>query len=315
MGFFKKNTLPVPGRRSENGEQGRVRPTPSELSSRYAFRRNRTLTGSLASNVESVNEHGAELKSARVHTHRLRRHRRHAGAALFVVLALAAGLSYLIFQSIITTDITTSAPKHVDKTPYSQAVHDYLAKHPLERFRFSLSVTGLASYLQAHGYPEVDAINNAVSSDGFGSASIHINFRNPVVVWRTGGAAVYVDAKGNTFSRSYYQDPSVQIVDQTGIPTQDNQVLASNKFLGFIGKVIGRMKDNGYTVTQIILPASTTRQVQVTVGGTAYPIKFSIDRPVGEQAEDAARAIRHLASKGISAQYIDVRVSGRVYYQ
>lgn len=315
MGFLSKKTPLVPGRRLEQNEQGRARPTPLDLDARYTFRRNRTLTGSLSSNVASVNEHGAELKSPRVHAHHLRRHRRHAGLALFTVLAVAAGLAYLIFQAIITVSITTSAPGQVDKAEYAQAIHSYLQNHPLERFRFSLNIANMTRYLQAHGYPEVDSIDNDIIFDGMGKAVAHITFRTAVVVWRTAGTAMYVDAKGNTFLRDYYQDPGVQIVDQTGIPTEGNQVLASNTFLGFIGKVIGRMKDNGYTVTQIVLPANTTRQLQVTVSGAAYPIKFSVDRPVGEQAEDAARAMRYLAVKGVTAQYLDVRVSGRAYYQ
>jgi len=315
MGLQRNRIPPVPSRRLDTAEQGRARATPASLDARYAFRRNRTLTGSLASNVASVNEHGAELKSARVHTHHLRRHRRHATAALFGVLAIAAGMAFLIYQAILTTTVTTSAPGRINTAAYSQAIQDYLLKRPLERFRFSLNGTNLASYLQSHGFPEVDMVSDDIAFNGFGKAALHISFRAPVVAWRTGSAVMYVDAKGNTFQRSYYQDPGVQVVDQTGIPATDNQVLASNMFLGFIGKVIGRMQDNGHTVSQIVLPANTTRQVQVAVGGVGYPIKFSIDRPVGEQAEDASRAIRYLASKGVTAEYVDVRVSGRAYYK
>jgi len=315
MGLQRNRIPPVPSRRLDTAEQGRARATPANLDTRYAFRRNRTLTGSLASHVASVNEHGAELKSARVHTHHLRRHRRHATAALFGVLALAAGMAYIIFQAILATTVTTGAPGRIDTAMYSQAVQDYLTIRPLERFRFSLNSASMARYLQSHGFPEVDTVNDEITFDGFGKAIVHITFRNPVVAWRTGNMTMYVDAKGNTFQRSYYQDPGVQVVDQTGIPATDNQVLASNTFLGFIGKVIGRMKENGYAVNQIVLPANTTRQVQVAVGGVGYPIKFSIDRPVGEQAEDASRAIRYLASKGVTAEYVDVRVSGRAYYK
>lgn len=315
MGLPWKKTPPVPSRRLDTAEQGRAHPTSASLDARYAFKRNRTLTGSLSSNVSSVNEHGAELKSARVHTHHLRRHRRHATAALFGVLAVAAGMAFLVYQAILTATVTTSSPGRIDVAMYGDAVQDYLVKRPLERFRFSLNTAGMASYLQSHGFPEVDAVSSDITLDGFGKASLHIVFREPVVAWRTGGSTMYVDSKGNTFERSYYQDPGVQVVDQTGIPTQDNQVLASNTFLGFIGKVIGRMKENGYHVTQIVLPANTTRQVQVMLSGVGYPIKFSIDRPVGEQSEDASRAIRYLASKDISVQYLDVRVSGRAYYK
>lgn len=316
MGLLRKKSAPVPRRRLETYQQGREQsPSVDAPANPYAFRRNRTLVGSLSSNVTSVNEHGAELKSPRVHAHHLRRHRRRAGLALFALLAICVGLGYLMYESIVNVAVTTSAPGTFNSATYQSAIHEYLMAHPLERFRFSLNTSGLTTYLQAHGYPEVQSIDPTLPYGGIGRADVHVVFRNPAVVWHTGGTVLYVDAQGNAFTRNYYQEPDVEVVDQTGIPANGGQVLASDLLLGFIGKVVGRMSENGLTVSQIILPPNTTHQVQVSVQGVSYPIKFSIDRPVGEQAEDAARAIRYLASKGISAQYLDVRVSGRAYYQ
>jgi hypothetical protein len=44
-------------------------------------------------------------------------------------------------------------------------------------------------------------------------------------------------------------------------------------------------------------------------------VKFSVDRAVGEQAEDAARAVRYLDGKGMSPEYLDVRISGKAFYK
>lgn len=199
---------------------------------------------------------------------------------------------------------------------YELKIDDYLHKHPFERFRFALNTQALAAYMQAHDMPEVQAIASTVEPTSvFANASIHLTFRKPAVVWQTAGTKLYVDAKGNSFQRNYYAEPTVQVVDQTGIQSQNNQVLASNRFLAFIGKVVGRMQENGYNVTQVILPANTTRQVQIRVQGVAYPIKLTVDREVGEQAEDAARAVRYMQQKGITPEYIDVRVSGQAYYK
>lgn len=315
MGFMSKKQQPAPRRRLERHGDTGVRPTASDLDSRYTFRRNRTLTGSLSSDVVSVGEHSAELKSARVHTHHLRKHRRHALGGLLAVIAVCLGLAFLIFQAVIHVGIT-AAVRPADVAIYEQKIEEYLQKHPFERFRFALNTQGLASYLQAHDMPEVEAMMTAVeAADGFGNASVHVTFRKPAVVWQTAGVKMYVDAKGNSFQRNYYAEPNVQVVDQTGIQSQNNQVLASNRFLAFIGKVVGRMQENGYKVSQVILPANTTRQVQVRLEGVAYPIKLSVDRAVGEQAEDAARTIRYLQQKGVTPEYADVRVSGQVYYK
>ena len=315
MGILSKKQQSVPRRRMEQSGDSQPRPTASDLDARYSFRRNRTLTGSLSSDVSSAVEHRSELKSARVHTHHLRRHRRHALGWLFTVLLISAALATLLFQSIVHVSVISSAQRLSDATLYEQSIQEYLQKHPFERFRFALNLGSLAAYLQAHDMPEVESADSIESASGLGNAQVALTFRKPAVVWQTAGVNMYVDAKGNSFQRNYYAEPSVQVVDQTGIQSQNNQVLASNRFLSFIGKVVGRMQENGYKVAQIILPADTTRQVQVKLDGVAYLIKLSVDRAVGEQAEDAARAVVYLQQKGIGAEYIDVRVSGRAYYK
>jgi hypothetical protein len=68
-------------------------------------------------------------------------------------------------------------------------------------------------------------------------------------------------------------------------------------------------------VTKVVLPASTTRQLQLSLQNVPYMVKVSVDRPAGAQAEDTARSIRYLSSRGMTPQYLDVRVEGRVFYQ
>jgi hypothetical protein len=316
MGFLTKKQRPVPRRRLVDTDEARTnRADASSSENRYTFRRNRTLTGSLSSEVASVNEHRAELKSTRVHAHHLRRHRKHAGLALLAVAAAAAGLAFLIYQSISTVALSSAVAKPIDTQLYTSKIIDYLNKHPGERFRFSLNTDSLTTYLQTHDAPEVLSVSGDTSYVGFGKTSLYLHFREPVVVWQTGGQRLYVDSNGVAFTRNYFGEPAVQVVDQTGIQATNNQVLVSNRFLGFIGLVVGRMGTYGHKVTDIILPAGTTRQVEVKCAGLAYPIKFSIDRSVGEQAEDANRAITYLAGHGIGVEYLDVRVSNRAFYK
>ena len=304
-----------PARRSGLSSPRQARATDESLGERYAFRRNRTLTGSLASGVSSVNEHRAELKSTRIHAHDLRHHRRKLSAILLSVLAVGALLALLVYQSVAIVRVKALTDAPVDARQYEEAVQQYLAGRPIERSRLTLNTAELAKYLQTSGYPEVRAVADHMDFDGVGASTINLEFRRPAIVWQTGNTRLYVDDTGVAFTRNYYAEPTVNIVDQSGIGTQDNKVLASNRFLAFIGMVVGRMNASGHTVTQVALPAGTTRQIAVSVVTVPYPIKFSVDRPVGEQAEDAVRAIAYLNAKGISPEYLDVRVSGKAYYK
>ena len=304
-----------PARRSSLPSARQTRAGNEELSDRYTFRRNRTLTGSLSSGVSSATEHRAELKSSRIHAHDLHRHRRKLSAILLSVLAVGALLALLVYQSVAIVRVKALTDAPVDARQYEEAVQQYLAGRPIERSRLTLNTAELAKYLQTSGYPEVRAVADHMDFDGVGASTINLEFRRPAIVWQTGNTRLYVDDTGVAFTRNYYAEPTVNIVDQSGIGTQDNKVLASNRFLAFIGMVVGRMNASGHTVTQVALPAGTTRQIAVSVVTVPYPIKFSVDRPVGEQAEDAVRAIAYLNAKGISPEYLDVRVSGKAYYK
>lgn len=314
MVFMSKKQQQASRRSVNHLPDRRLRSTSAELDTKYSFRRNRTLTGSLASGVASANEQAAELKSSRVQSHHLRRHRRRAFSALLAVGVGGLLLAFLLSQSIMTIRATSSA-KNPDLAMYEQKIHDYLLRRPMERFRFSLNTQALTTYLQAQNMPEVESVASDIKPNGLGKAILELTFRKPVVAWQTAGVKLYVDALGNSFQRNYLPEPAVQVVDQTGIQSQNNQVLASNRFLGFIGKVVGRMKDNGLTVTELILPANTTRQVQVRIQDVPYLVKFSVDRPAGEQAEDAARSVKYISQQGMSPEYLDVRVSGKAFYR
>jgi hypothetical protein len=314
MMFSRKKQNNTPGRRRE-GSPTKQRARADDLDARYSFRRNRTLTGSLSSDVASVGEHRAELKSSRVHAHGLKRHRRHLGLLLTGVAITGLALLVLIYQSIALVHISSLAPKGIDTALYQSKIQEYLTIHPFERSRLFLDTNALGAYLQANGCPEVLSVLPETRFDGIGTSQLTLEFRKAVVTWTTGSQHLYVDENGVAFTRHYYPDPAVKVVDKTGIQSQNNQVLASNRFLGYIGMIIGAMRQYDYTVTSVILPEATTRQIAINIEGHAYPIKFSVDRAVGEQAEDAARSIRYLDSKGVSPEYLDVRISGKAFYK
>lgn len=316
MGLFSKKQRLLPRRRLAGDATDSGRPSEAQLEQRYAFRRNRTLTGSLSSNVATINEDSAELKSPRVHAHHLKRKRKHTLGILFAVAVVSFGLGYLIYQSIASVQVRALSTLPEEARLYYQSkIMDYLEQRPLERFRFSLDEDALVAHLRSSGAPEVMTIEPVAPAEKLGLAALTVHFRRPVVYWQTGNVRMYVDSQGSAFQKNHFPEPSVKVVDQTGIQAHNNQVLASSRFLGFIGRVIGGMEAYSYPVAEIVLPADTTRQVQVKLRELAYPLKFSVDRSVGEQVEDAARAINYFQQQGLEPEYIDVRVSGKAFYK
>jgi hypothetical protein len=161
--------------------------------------------------------------------------------------------------------------------------------------------------------PEVSQVK-LTSTDHVVGSNFTLTFRKPVAGWQINDKQYYVDEAGVVCQNNYYDTPSVQIVDQSGGSPQQGSIVASTRLLGFVGKVVAYAGQGSFTVTQAILPAGTTRELEIQLKDVQPLIKLSIDRGAGEQVEDMTRSINYLKSVGKSAQYIDVRVAGRAVY-
>lgn len=313
MAFFSKKQSDIPRRRQAGVSGVSERATPSDLDQRYIFRRNRTITGSASSHVTSTNESNAHLKSSRVHVHELAQQRRRIGGVLALTVLGVVMLSLLVSQFTAHAIVRTSDVTQSLDPVYVHAVDDYLARQPIERLRFLLREDALNEYVQSIA-PEVASIR----SDGFaglGKSVYVIKMRRPIAGWNVRGTQQYVDATGTAFMRNHYAKPSVEIIDNSGVQAEAGQAVASNQFLGFVGRVVGLANAQHYTVTQVIIPQGTTRQIELRLKDITYPIKLSVDRSAGEQIEDMSRAVNWIRTHSLTPEYLDVRVSGRAYYR
>ena len=314
--FSRGRTDDTSAPRRRSGNQGAARPTTSDLSNRYAFRRNRTLTGSSSANIISTNELNAELKSPRAHVHHLTSLRRRLLMYFSLVGALAFMIYLLVSQLVATTSIAvsevTSLPGDVS-AGYAASIESYYQARPSERLRFLLDEPALLSHVQAE-HPEVRRLRIEPGST-FGEASVVVGVRTPIARWAMSDGDQFVDADGVVFSRNYFESPQLQIIDNSGIQADTSRLVASERFLGFVGKVIARSKSSGLVVSKVTIPAFTTRQIAVTVQGRDTSYKLSVDRSAGEQVEDMSRIVRYMAAKNITPQYVDVRLSGKAFYK
>jgi hypothetical protein len=281
--------------------------TPATVDTSNQFRRNQTLSG--------VRHPESEPISERARMHHLARRRRNVGAILTLVFAIILVLGGLLSQftgNVVVAGSSAALTHAVQPANYEKAINDYFAIHPVERLRFALNETGLSQYV-ADVLPEVAQVK-LTSTDSIVQSNFTITFRKPVAGWQINGHQYYVDETGVVFQNNYYETPSVQIVDQSGVSPEQGTIVASARLLSFVGRVVSLAGQGGYTITQAILPAGTTRELDVQLKDVQPRVKLSIDRGAGEQVEDMIRSLQYLKSKGENAQYVDVRVSGRAVY-
>lgn len=307
--FRNKTASGAPPRR-------RSMPTQPTAPSRATFQRNRTLTGSSSSQVASSGELSATLKSPRAHAHHLTSLRRRIVAYFIITLSVATVLYILVSQLTASLVIRVSGVDLLstdDATRYSRAIDDYFAARPAERLRFLTNHEALLSHVQALD-AEVGSIQ-IEPGENLGEALITVTPRMPIARWSINGSNQFVDRNGVVFTRNYYPVPELRIADNSGLSADTSQNVTSQRFLGFVGLVIGLAKDNGMVVDRVTIPPLTAKQLNVKVRGVHPYFKLSVDRPAGEQVEDMSRIVTFLKRKGIAPTYVDVRIEGKAFYR
>ncbi|MEI7689731.1 MAG: hypothetical protein WCI79_02055 [Candidatus Saccharibacteria bacterium] len=300
MRLFRKKQSNIPGRRlAPDGTT-----IKSDLSG--GFRRNQTL----------VNAASPGINSPRSQTHHLTIKRRKVASVLLAVITSSAILFILVNQftaSASVSVVNSSVLKPIDLSGYEKAIQDYLDTNPAGRLAFLLDSKALDAYV-IDKMPEVASVvqKNAV---GIGKTRFSVELRRPVAGWVINNKQYYVDSAGASFENNYFDEPTVQILDESGAAVQSGAAVVSKRFLGFVGRVVALAKDRGYTVTQAIIPAGTTRELKIRIQEGDHLISLSIDRAVGEQIEDMDRAVKYFDSQGKKPAYIDVRVSGKAFYR
>ena len=272
------------------------------------FRRNQTL---------SSYRHNTPEESSRQKAHTLALQRRKLGGIFLIVAIAVIALALLLWQLIAQVHVITSSKQlstRFDNAVYEKSINEYLNLNPAQRLRVSLDETALGAFV-ANELPEVEKLELS-GTPGLAQSNFTVTFRTPVAGWQINGKQYYVDADGVVFEKNYYDAPTVQIVDESGVSPEQGSAVVGTRLLGFLGRIVSEAQGRGYTPVKAVLPTGTTRQVDVYFEGKTTYVKFSIDRGAGEQMEDADRSLNYLQSHGGGgAGYVDVRVSGRAAYK
>lgn len=126
-----------------------------------------------------------------------------------------------------------------------------------------------------------------------------------------------------TTGRGYVQEmsPSMKDEDESDyvikakIVDEDNRGQISTRMKTYIAQLERDLRDLGYTVTQVVLPTGTSRELYVDLAGEKAYLKVNLDRDAAMTAEDADRVLKYLKEKELEPGYIDVRVEGKAYYK
>jgi hypothetical protein len=230
--------------------------------------------------------------------------------ALFVLATLVMSQFIFSINSVHYND--TLAATNPVESKYIETANEYLAVHPPSRFSFSLREDVFSGFMSQQ-HPEILSANIAIRP--FMPAELVVTLRRPVAVWETAAGSKYVDASGVSFTNNPMVEPIVTIKDESGLDV-DSSAVTSSRFLNFVGQIIAGVNSDGtLRVESITIPLGAIRYIELRLVGYPYPIKTQIDREVTSQVSDIVNMVKYLSEKGITPNYVDVRVEHKGYYR
>lgn len=270
-----------------------------------SYRRNRTLNSrETASPMET---------SERLETHRLIKRRRKITRSLLGVACGMVGVLVLLFQLTIYLSLQTPDARSAENAEkYRAVLNEYYTARPAERFRFFLNSNDLKNFFLEKA-PEVKTVR--IEGNFLAKSTVKLTFRQPVAQWSSAEKVYFVDDSGVTFEQNYFTSSSVAVKDESGIPTESGQEVVNRQFLSFLGQAVHAFSQNDITVSGVILPAHTVRQVWFQLEGYPYIVRMTVDRGAMAQVKQAVVTIHQMSNRGERPSYIDVRVDQRSFYK
>jgi hypothetical protein len=241
---------------------------------------------------------------------------------LAVILIAAIGLLLLFQSTKPSVEVLGSQSPLVPPTrnaDYSQTAAQLLNSSLLNHVKPFTNTKAVSVGLQ-NKYPEIGLATVTTSFFGM-QPKVYIEPAHPAFVLAASNGSFVIDttgrvvADGSVASRLPASVAPV-ITDQSNYKAQINRYGLSSKNVSFIRTVLAQMSAKQVRYSSLVLPASSS-ELDVHIVGQPYFIKFNLQSSTAREQVGTYLATRQELSRQhiTPAQYIDVRVEGRAYYQ
>lgn len=194
---------------------------------------------------------------------------------------------------------------------YAQAAQKLLATSKLNAFKPTADLNGVAKRMQTE-FPELQTVSITAPLVG-NKPIVYVMPARSGIVLQAGGTSYAVNGSGVVLAE--VADPSkpqgIRVVDQAGVrPVPGKRILPAST-ISFLQRFGYQLQAKGQTVDSMTLPAANPYEVDVRLSGKSYLVKTNVQGNPVEQAGTALAVLNQVNP----AEYLDVRVPGRVYYK
>ncbi len=244
------------------------------------------------------------------------------GLVVLLLAALLSAVNILSLSSsakVVQLGNAQDTPLH-SRATYEAAASRLLAKSVWNRNKITVDTGGVGRQLLQQ-FPELSDV----------SVTLPLVAHRPLVYIQPAQAALILVGTGGAFIVSNTgkalvggdslaalpQTKLPVVTDQSGLKLQINRQALPAPAVGFIQEVIAQLAAKHFQVAGLTLPAATS-ELDVRLAGQPYLVKFNLHNSdsARQQAGTFLATIAQLQKQNqVPAQYVDVRVSGRAYYQ
>jgi hypothetical protein len=248
----------------------------------------------------------------------------------YIPTVIAAGIIIfcLIYETMLSSNpkiVIEGAPNAISKSnlqagSYQKAAQKLLSSSVGNHNKLTINTSAVAASMQKH-FPELASVSIALPVLGQRPV-MYLELSKPALVLQSqANGYLLIGTDGRALER--LSNPNVGgdslpiVADQTGISVNPGQIAMSQSDVAFIGLVVSQFETQHISIQAMILPAAS-RELDVHLTGVPYFVKFNLnDNADAKQQIGTFLATRKylLAHSITPTQYVDARVSGRVYYK
>jgi hypothetical protein len=232
---------------------------------------------------------------------------------VLLIIGLLAGLFYSLTIKPTPKIVLNSEVYHSSST-YKQAAQEYLSSIK-NRNKVTFDDQSVIDSMQRQ-FPEI--ASSYVELPVFAQSPIvHLNISQPSLILTSNNNSLVVTADGFAVNEagkfSGQKLPVVQ--DQSGFNPQAGKQVMSASSVKFISNLLVELKHANVQVSQLFLPPKA-QELDMRTVDQPYYVKFYMGGDVLQQSGQFLAA-RHQFQKDDTkpAEYLDVRVAGKVYFK
>ena len=249
---------------------------------------------------------------------------RRSGLLIALIVAFVCLISVLSLSNqprVVLLDVQKNSYAFHDAAEYQAAAAKQLSSSIWNKNKITVN-TGKASAELQQQFPELAEVTITLPLVGH-RPIYYLRANAPAFVMQTVSGTFVLDSNGKALiTKAAAPADTVEklpvITDQTGLHAELGKQVLSSREATFIRIVIDTLAAKGVTTTSLSLPANAAQELDVRVTGKPYVIKFNMhDTATARQQTGTYLATAaNLTGQNITpAQYVDVRVLGRAYYQ